>query len=93
MTEKGAEALASYRSAVAAVQAETGDRETMEAAQTSWAADHGVEAVDALLLDELEQRPQTILELTRSLDTCGIKRPTVKDGIDRLYKAELADTV
>ena len=91
LTELGETALAAYRGRV--TDAQTHGRDALEAAQLDWATANGVESGDALLLDELDGQPQTILELTRSLDTCGVKRPTVEAGIDRLSERLMVEPV
>jgi len=91
LTELGTSSLGTYREQVA--DAQTHGRETLEAAQLEWATARGVESGDALLLDELDGHPQTILELTRSLDTCCVKRPQVEAGIDRLSEQLLIEPV
>ena len=91
LTELGTAALEAYRGRVA--DAQTHGRDALEAAQRDWATSNGVESGDALLLDELDGQPQTILELTRSLDTCGVKRPEVEAGIDRLSERLLIEPV
>ena len=93
LTEAGTGALTAYRATVKMAQAGDGGREALEAAQAAWGKEQGIEAGDALIMDELEQKPQTILELTRSLDTCGIKRPEVEAAIDRLSAQLLAEPV
>lgn len=90
LTERGLEVLALYRTMVASAQHGQGGRDALELTQTAWAASHELQPTDAIVMGELASRPQTILELTRSLDDCGVKRPTVEGAIDRLSQSALA---
>lgn len=90
LTERGCAALREYRDAVEGAR-RAGDRVALDEAKDRWARPLGLEATDALVLDELETIPRSILELSRSLDTCGLKRPAIQSGIDRLAQGQLIE--
>ena len=95
LTPSGTEALREYRATVATAQGTTGGRQALEECQAAWASARALGPRDALVLEEISSRPQTVVELLRSLDTCGMPRPAIESGIDRLASTgliELAST-
>ncbi len=83
-TSRGLDALVAYRTAVDSARGGDDPRAALEQAQSSWAQERSLEPTDALVLGELESKAASIVELTRALDDCGVKRPAVQSGIERL---------
>lgn len=47
--------------------------------------------MDALYFAELEAKPRTLEEMTKSLDGCGPRKQDVRDAIERLVKQQLVE--
>ena len=91
VTGLGSSALEAYRARVAEAQAVIGDRAVLEQSQADWAKTHGLGKRDALVLDEVATRPQSVVELLRSLGDCGMPRTAIEEGVDRLTSGGLIE--
>lgn len=89
-TEQGRGALGTYQEAIARYQAGDGhEREELERVQQGWAAEHGVEASDAVVLGETTGKDRLPREIQGALADCGVTLPEVQAAIDRLFTAGL----
>lgn len=68
-------------------------RPSFDAARTAWAAGLQVQPNDGLYLVELENRPLTIEEMVKTLETCGSTRQDVRVAIERLTIAGMVEIV
>jgi hypothetical protein len=70
-----------------------GGRETLDQALATWAAVFGIRPGDGVYLSELRIAVQTLPELVECLESCCTTRSEVKNGLDRLISAKLAEPV
>ena len=92
LSAAGAEAEAQYQTALKSSH-DQGGRQALDQALVAWAAVFGVRPRDGVYLSELRIAVQTLPELVDCLEICGTTRSEVKDGLDRLISAKLAEPV
>jgi hypothetical protein len=92
LSAAGAKAETQYQTALKSSH-DQGGREALDQALAAWAAVFGVRPPDGVYLSELRIAVQTLPELVDCLEICGTTRSEVKDGLDRLISAKLAEPV
>ena len=92
LSATGAEAEAQYQLALQSSR-DQGGRDALEQALATWAAVFGVRPRDGVYLSELRNTVQTLTQLVEGLDSCGATKDEVKEGLDRLINAKLAEPV
>ena len=85
LTPEGEAARASYQEAVRLGREKNLAAAELDAALNDWAAKLGLKTSDGVLLDELGQKPLSVNDLARAVETCGHRAPEVKAAVDRLY--------
>ena len=92
LSDKGAQAEASYREMIVKQQTGTG-RASFDAARALWAEPLQLQPNDGLFLAELHTGPRTMDELIRALDECGTTRREVKEAVDRMTSIGMIDAL
>lgn len=92
LSAAGTEAEAEYQTALKSSR-DQGGRDALDRALAAWAAVFGVRPRDGVYLSELRIAVQTLSELVDCLQICGATKSEVKEGLDRLISAKLAEPV
>src|SRR5438045_3311478 len=88
LTPAGTAAVEAYAAVVAEARAKGLPAAHMEGELAKWSAGLGIRPADGVLLEELRTQSPTVNELARAVESCGLRAPEVKAGIDRLYGAD-----
>jgi hypothetical protein len=91
LTESGKAAVATYQAKVAEARSAGRPSNWLEAELATWSGTLGIRAADGVLLEELANQGCTVNDLARAVESCGLRAPEVKAGVDRLYGAELIE--
>jgi len=89
LSPEGVASELAYREAVQKARAL--GRATLVTAQQAWAAPHGLEPGDGVVLGELRSGRKSIAEIARRLEDCGTSLTEVKIAVDRLSDAHLIE--
>lgn len=91
LTAAGVAAELTHREAVNG--ARSSGRASLEAALAAWATPLLLKGTDGVLLPELNGQKKGLNDLARALEDTGIEPSEVKDAVDRLVLAGLAEPV
>lgn len=89
LTPEGEAARVGYQAVVREARGALGKASELEAQLDAWAGALGVRSSDGVLLEELVKPGQSVNELARAVESCGLRAADVKSGVDRLYGAGL----
>jgi hypothetical protein len=89
LSARGLEAEEACRAAVQRARAQ--GRDALEAAQKAWAAPFGVHPGDGVVLGEVRPGRRSIADVCRALEPCGMTQVEVRDALDRLVDAGMAE--
>lgn len=91
LSERGADAAASYLSTIVASRSE-GGRASYDAARAQWAAAYGAQPNDGLYLAEIRGGPIRLEQILEALESCGETRKDALEALERLLDAGLLRT-
>lgn len=89
LSTRGLEAETACRAMVQ--QARSQGRDALEAAKQAWAAPLGVQPGDGVVLSEVRPGRRSIADVCQALEPCGVTQTEVRDALDRLVDAGMAE--